>query len=78
MCLSLPIKILEFKNGKAIGNVGGKKEEFEISLVPDLEVNDYVLVSNGFAIKKVSEEEALRIFKIIKKNKKEKKRKEEQ
>jgi hydrogenase assembly chaperone HypC/HupF len=66
MCLSVPIKILKIKNNKAIAGFMGKKEEFDIGLVPDIKIHDYALASNGFIVKKISDEEAEQIFKIIK------------
>jgi len=55
----------------------GKKEEFDIGLVPDIKINDYALASNGFIIKKISNQEAREIFKIIKPAKGEVKSKKE-
>lgn len=66
MCLSIPIKVLKIKNNKAIAGFMGRKEEFDIGLVPDIRINDYALASNGFIIKKISAEEADEIFNIIK------------
>jgi hydrogenase expression/formation protein HypC len=66
MCLSIPVKILEIKNKKAIVNLGGENKEFGIDLVPDIEKDDYCLISNGFIVKKILAEEAEEIIKIIK------------
>ena len=66
MCLSVPVKILEIKNNKAIVNFGGENKEFGTGLVPEIKKDDYCLISNGFIIKKVSAEEAEEIIKIIK------------
>jgi len=66
MCISIPVKILELKNNKAIAEFMGKKDEFDIQLVKNIKVNDYALASNGFIIKKISIKEADEIFKIIK------------
>jgi hydrogenase assembly chaperone HypC/HupF len=77
MCLSVPIKILKIKNNKAIAGFMGRKEEFDIGLVPDIKINDYALASNGFIVKKISAEEAGEIFKIIKPAKGGKKSKKE-
>jgi len=66
MCLSVPVKILEIKNNKAIADFMGKKEEFGIDLVKDIKINDYALASNGFIVKKISAKEAGEILDIIK------------
>jgi hydrogenase expression/formation protein HypC len=65
MCLSVPIRILKIENNKAIANFMGKKEEFDIGLVPDIKIDDYALASNGFIIKKISAGDAEEIFNII-------------
>ena len=66
MCLSVPVKILEIKNNKAIAEFMGVKKEFSKELVKDIMPDDYALISNGFIVKKISAEEAEEIFNIIK------------
>ena len=66
MCLSIPYKILEIKNNKAITDFQGKKEEVGTELVKDIKIGDYAIISNGFIIKKISAQEAEEIFSIIK------------
>jgi hydrogenase expression/formation protein HypC len=66
MCLSVPVKILEIKNNKAVVEINGNKQGVGIDLIPEIRVNDYCLVSNGFVVKKISAKEAEEIFKILK------------
>lgn len=66
MCLSIPVKILEIKNNKVIVDYSGERKEFDTQLVEDAKKGDYVLISNGFIIKKISRKEAKEIFKVIK------------
>jgi len=49
---------------KAIVDFAGKKQKVDTQLVK-VKVGDYVIVSNGFAIKKVEPKEAQEILKII-------------
>lgn len=65
MCLSIPVKILEIKDKKAIAETSDGKKEFDIQLLPDIKTGDYGLVSNGFIVKKITAEEAEGIFKIL-------------
>jgi len=65
MCLSIPAKILEIKNNKAIADFQGKKQEVGTNLVKDIQIGDYAIISNGFIIKKISAQEAEEIFKVI-------------
>jgi len=65
MCLSIPVKILEIRNNKAIVEMGGKKRQVDTRLSPKIKKGDYCLINNGFIIKKISTEEAKEIFNII-------------
>lgn len=72
MCLAIPGKILSinepteksFKMGTV--SFGGIIKEVNLSMVPDAEVNDYVLVHVGVAISKIDEEEAKLTFDYLK------------
>ena len=64
MCLTIPAKIISLEKDKAIVDFVGKKQEVDTQLVK-VKVGDYVIVSNGFAIKKVEPKEAKEILKII-------------
>lgn len=74
MCLTIPAKIISLEKDKATvvypeqgqGN-SGKKQKIDTQLVK-VKVGDYVMVSNGFAIKKINKKEAGEILKIINKN----------
>jgi len=66
MCLSVPVKILEIKNNKAIVDSGSIHNELDVSLVPDIKEGDYCLISNGFVVKRISSREAQEIFNILK------------
>lgn len=65
MCLAIPGKIIEIKEGFALVDFGGIKKSANISLVPNLKVGDYVLVHVGFAIQKVDEALAKKEFGLL-------------
>ena len=65
MCLTIPAKVISLEKGKAIVDFNGEKEEVDTQLVK-VRVGDYVMVSNGFVIKKVNKKEAEEILKILK------------
>ncbi len=65
MCLTIPAKVISSEKNKATINFDGKKEKIDTQLVK-VKVGDYVIISNGFAIKKVDKKEAEEILKIIK------------
>ena len=67
MCLAVPGKILTVTDGDGLtrsGRVsfGGVVREVNLAFVPEAAVGDYVMVHVGFAISRVDEHEAERIF----------------
>lgn len=70
MCLAIPGQVesvsgnspLE-KKGKV--NFGGIRKDVSFVYVPDVQIGEYVIVHVGFAISKVDEEEALKVFKYL-------------
>ena len=58
MCLGVPAKILETGDGAAIVELGGVRREISVMLVDDVSVGEWVIIHAGFAIEKLSEEEA--------------------
>jgi hydrogenase expression/formation protein HypC len=58
MCLGVPAKILEISDGTAVVELGGVRREISVMLIDDASVGSWVIVHAGFAIEKLSEEEA--------------------
>ncbi len=65
MCLSVPAKVISIDNDKAIVSIGGTKYEASLQLLEDVKVGDYILLHTGFAIQKLSEEEAQETIKLL-------------
>ena len=65
MCLSVPAKIVAVNGNTAKVSVGGSLVDVSLHLVDDVKTGDYVLVHTGFALQKVSEEEALETIELI-------------
>ncbi len=65
MCLSIPAKILSIDGNTASASVGGAIVQTSLHLVDDIKLGDYVLIHTGFALQKISEEEALETIRII-------------
>jgi hydrogenase expression/formation protein HypC len=70
MCLGVPGKVVEIQEdpfGMATGRVsfGGITKEVCLAYTPDVAVGDYVVVHVGFAISKIDEEEANRVFELL-------------
>jgi len=72
MCLAVPGKIESISGGedpitkKGKVNFGGITKEISLAYVPDAKVGEYVIVHVGFAISKVDEEEAMKVFEYFK------------
>ncbi len=65
MCLSIPSKVLSIDGHNAEVSVGGTIFKAGLQLLDDVKVGDYVLLHAGFAIQRISEEEAEDMLKVI-------------
>lgn len=61
MCLAAPMTIIEIKKDYAVAEAYGVKTVVNITLTPDIELNDKVLVHAGFVIEKLDEDQAREI-----------------
>ena len=59
MCLAVPAKVNKIKKNIAEIESFGVKKEVDITLIPAVKINDYVIVHAGFAIQIVDKEDAL-------------------
>lgn len=67
MCLALPAEVVSINrtDETAVVALGGVKKEISVALLNELEIGDFVLVHVGFALHKLSPEEAARTLKMI-------------
>jgi len=69
MCLGVPGKIVEIyeTEGLRMGKIdfGGITREACLAYVPETEVGDYTIIHVGFAISRLSEEEAQATLEIL-------------
>jgi hydrogenase expression/formation protein HypC len=69
MCLGIPGKVVETYSEYDVlmGKVdfGGVYKRVCLEHVPDVRVNDYVVVHVGFALSKIDEAEAQRVFEFL-------------
>jgi hydrogenase expression/formation protein HypC len=71
MCLGVPGKVIAIKEnplGMTMGTIsfGGIKKDACLAFLPEVEVGDYVVVHVGFAISRIDEDEAKRVFDDLK------------
>jgi hydrogenase expression/formation protein HypC len=67
MCLAVPVRVLEVDAARetAIVALGPVKKEISIALLEEVEPGDYVLLHVGFALHKVSPDEAERTLALM-------------
>ncbi len=69
MCLAVPGKLISIssedlnRSGKV--SFGGVVKEVSLAFVPEAQVGDYVIVHVGFALSRVDEAEAQRVFEYL-------------
>lgn len=71
MCLAVPGKVVSISGEDPLMRTakidfGGILKEASLAYVPEVKPGDYVIVHVGFAISKVDEEEALKVFEYLK------------
>lgn len=65
MCLAVPARVIEKDGDKAVADAMGNRWNIRITLTPDIEVGDIVLIHAGYAITKVDEEEAQKTWELF-------------
>ncbi|MBY0522281.1 MAG: HypC/HybG/HupF family hydrogenase formation chaperone [Gemmataceae bacterium] len=69
MCLGIPGKVVEVyrEHDLLMGKVdfGGVCKRVCLETVPEIAVGDYALIHVGFAISRIDEEEARRVFALL-------------
>ena len=69
MCLAIPGKVVETfrEHDVLMGKVafGGVSRRVCLAHVPDVAINDYVLVHVGFALSRIDEAEAQQVFAFL-------------
>jgi len=72
MCLAIPGKVISIKESSdeifkiGIVSFDGINREVNLAMVPEVQLNDYVLVHVGVAIQTLDEEEAMKTMEYLK------------
>lgn len=71
MCLAIPGRVTSitgddpvWRTGKV--DFGGVLKEVSLACVPEVKIGDYVIVHVGFALSRVDEDEAMKVFEYLK------------
>ncbi len=59
MCLAVPLKLIEIDGKEAVGDAMGVRRRIRVDFIPEPKIGDYVIVHAGFAIERLSEQQAL-------------------
>ncbi len=67
MCLAVPARVVAIDAMSDVATIalGEVRKDVSIALVDDVAIDDYVLVHVGFALNKISPEEARRTLEIM-------------
>ncbi len=67
MCLAIPAEVISIDSTTetAVVSLDGVKKEISLALVQDVTVGDYVLIHVGFALNKISPEEAQKTLELF-------------
>ena len=71
MCLAIPGKVVSISGDDALTRMGkidfsGVIKSASLAYVPEVRIGDYVIVHVGFALSKVDEAEAQKVFEYLK------------
>lgn len=64
MCLAIPAQVINVNGDTASVDFGGVKRDINITLIDSPKNGDYVLIHVGYAIHRISQEEAQETLKI--------------
>ena len=65
MCLGIPARLVEVRDGLATAEVSGVRREVSTALVPEAAAGDWVLIHVGFALHTIDEEEAAKTLALL-------------
>ena len=69
MCLGIPGKVVEIRDEgplrMALVDFGGVRKEACLAYLPEVQLDDYVIVHVGFAISQLDEDEAMKTLEIL-------------
>jgi hydrogenase expression/formation protein HypC len=65
MCLAIPARVVSVQGLDAVVDVGGVRKAISIALVPQAQVDDYVIIHVGHAIGMVDPDEAEKTLQLF-------------
>jgi hydrogenase expression/formation protein HypC len=65
MCLAIPMRLVERTELDGLVEVDGVQRRVSLMLLPDAEVDEFVLVHAGYAIGRIDEDEAAATLELL-------------
>ena len=65
MCLAIPARVTNIEGKLAEVEIEGVRRQADLHLVDDIKVGDYILLHAGFAIEKVSSDDAEETLRLL-------------
>jgi len=65
MCLAIPAEVISIDGDNAEVSLDGVRKAVSLALVDDIAVGDYVLIHVGYALNKISSEEAQKTLELF-------------
>ncbi|MGZ5184767.1 MAG: HypC/HybG/HupF family hydrogenase formation chaperone [Caldimonas sp.] len=66
MCLAIPVRVVELRDGAtALVDLGGIRKEISLALVDGVAVGDFVILHVGYALSRLDPEEAERTLALF-------------
>ena len=65
MCLAVPLRLAEIDGNDAVGERDGIRRKVRVDFIKEPKVGDYVIVHAGFAIERLSAEQAEEVLAVI-------------
>ena len=65
MCVAYPMKVTAITDDRATVGLGDTETEVSIELIDNLEIGEYVIVHAGYAIQKLSVEDARETMRLL-------------
>jgi len=67
MCLAIPAEVISIDtdNDNALVSLGGVKKQISLTLVDNVNIGDYLLIHVGYALNKISPDEAQKTLELF-------------
>ena len=65
MCLGVPMEVVEVRGELGVARLGETTLQVSLALLEDVKPGDWVIVHTGFAIEKLSPDEAMETLRLL-------------